>query len=629
MSSKDNLHKEKEIIKECKEDITAFSKLYERYIDEVYRYVYVVVNDKEKCEDITSKTFLIALEKIKDFKWKGIPIKYWFFKIARNLIYESFHKREEESLDEGRIVEEASNELIDDAVIREELKEKLNELIFKLSPRLREVIILRVWEELKYKEIAQILSIKEITAKVRFSRGVKKLREMLQREKDKRFLSINITAIILGIKFMKDMAQILPKKIFKRNLASQIDKKIKLLIKPSKMAKSKEIESLKKSPKEKLLGINVDRTIALKVFVASLGMLTIVGAVVGVSYMLARDQDEEEIVEEGTQDEPSDENIQTGDQEDEGQQTADSSQDSDEQWETYTNEEYGFSFNYPSSWELEVLGGEPYEDGENILGYSGFGVKLTKDDLKWALGYNGSWDDVAIYPTNHKEEFKIDGVDVVRVAYMEVEEGVFIGPVPKGTDVIDFMKIEDKDTFADNKWEGGGFMLENKRFTIQYSVGSDATYDEVSSDVEEMDEISKTLTTDKNDDTYSGWKEYMNAAFGFRMMIPETWYVQTEDADEITFEYEREIDTVRPLTVYEVSTFDAQSWCSIKTSVGEDMGKSYEVKSTANEYVCYIDDQPRYIIKLFETQSKQIAFEGGYFEDQELWNKLSSSIQQY
>jgi len=81
---------EEKVITHCKKDLYAFSKIYERYVEDVYRYIYAVIRDKEKSEDIASKAFLIALEKVKSFEWKGVSIKFWLLRISRNLIYESF-----------------------------------------------------------------------------------------------------------------------------------------------------------------------------------------------------------------------------------------------------------------------------------------------------------------------------------------------------------------------------------------------------------------------------------------------------------------------------------------------------------------------------------------------------------
>src|SRR5687767_7373922 len=67
-------------------DAEAFGMLYERYVDTVYRYVYVRVGSQQVAEDLTSETFLRALRRMDSFSWQGRDIAAWFITIARNLI---------------------------------------------------------------------------------------------------------------------------------------------------------------------------------------------------------------------------------------------------------------------------------------------------------------------------------------------------------------------------------------------------------------------------------------------------------------------------------------------------------------------------------------------------------------
>ncbi len=67
-------------------DSEAFGQLYERYVDTVYRYVYVRVGNVHLAQDLTSETFLRALRRLDSFSWQGRDIVAWFITIARNLI---------------------------------------------------------------------------------------------------------------------------------------------------------------------------------------------------------------------------------------------------------------------------------------------------------------------------------------------------------------------------------------------------------------------------------------------------------------------------------------------------------------------------------------------------------------
>src|SRR5205814_828483 len=69
-------------------DTAAFGKLYDRYVDVVYRYVLFRVGDRNLAEDITSETFLRALRRITSISYQGRDVGAWFVTIARNLIFD-------------------------------------------------------------------------------------------------------------------------------------------------------------------------------------------------------------------------------------------------------------------------------------------------------------------------------------------------------------------------------------------------------------------------------------------------------------------------------------------------------------------------------------------------------------
>ena len=67
-------------------DREAFGKLYDAYVDTVFRYLFLRVGGRALAEDFTSETFLRALRRIYTFKWQGHDIAAWFITIARNLV---------------------------------------------------------------------------------------------------------------------------------------------------------------------------------------------------------------------------------------------------------------------------------------------------------------------------------------------------------------------------------------------------------------------------------------------------------------------------------------------------------------------------------------------------------------
>lgn len=154
----------------------AFGVLYDRYIDKIYRFVYYKTFVKETAEDLTSDVFHKALIKINSFDSEKGTFSAWIYRIARNSVIDHYRtKKEELSFDDvfDVGVDERTPEALD-AI--SDLKNVTNYLE-TLSAKQREIITLRVWEELSYKEIAAIVGGSEDSVKMAFSRGIRELRE--------------------------------------------------------------------------------------------------------------------------------------------------------------------------------------------------------------------------------------------------------------------------------------------------------------------------------------------------------------------------------------------------------------------------------------------------------------------
>ncbi|MEI7578449.1 MAG: sigma-70 family RNA polymerase sigma factor [bacterium] len=223
------LEQEQKLIAECRTNKTAFSELYQNFTKDIYRYTYSVSGNKEQAEDLTSKTFLVALEKISTFEWRGISIKYWFLQIARNLIYQNIVTKNdlsvETDLQEEYLVDLDEKPLEEQAVDTEQQK-LLKELIFQLDPESREIITLKIWEDMKFKEIAEFLNVNQSTAISKFHRGVKSLQNMLAKKDYKKFYSINPLLILIGIKQLKSALTLAPDPTFLTTLSDLVITKL-------------------------------------------------------------------------------------------------------------------------------------------------------------------------------------------------------------------------------------------------------------------------------------------------------------------------------------------------------------------------------------------------------------------
>jgi RNA polymerase sigma-70 factor (ECF subfamily) len=154
----------------------AFGVLYDRYFDKIYRFTYYKTFSRETTEDIVSDVFHKAYERLNSFEDARGTFSQWIYRIARNAIIDHYRTQKktvpiEDAFDlgeEDRTVEEHDN-LIALGRVRAFME--------KLSARQREIITLRIWEGLSYKEIAERIDTTEDAAKMAFSRAMKELRE--------------------------------------------------------------------------------------------------------------------------------------------------------------------------------------------------------------------------------------------------------------------------------------------------------------------------------------------------------------------------------------------------------------------------------------------------------------------
>src|SRR5262245_49093284 len=66
-------------------DAAAFGELYDRFVDRVYRYLYVRSTNRAEAEDLTEQVFLKAWEAIGRYRWRGRPFVAWLYRLAHNV----------------------------------------------------------------------------------------------------------------------------------------------------------------------------------------------------------------------------------------------------------------------------------------------------------------------------------------------------------------------------------------------------------------------------------------------------------------------------------------------------------------------------------------------------------------
>lgn len=155
-----------------------FEELYNSYAGDVYRYVFSLCRNKHIAEDITSETFLSAIKSADRFKG-DCNIRVWLFQIAKNAYFNLVKK--------NKTVTEIPDELPSDDNFEMRLFDKsqafeIHRKLRLLDEPYREVFSLRIFAELSFAEIGELLSKSESWARVTFHRAKNKLREAIEND---------------------------------------------------------------------------------------------------------------------------------------------------------------------------------------------------------------------------------------------------------------------------------------------------------------------------------------------------------------------------------------------------------------------------------------------------------------
>lgn len=170
---------ESEAIKEYQRgDVEKFGLLYDKYIKKIYNFVYYKTFHKETAEDITSNVFFKALKNIKSFKTGSGTFSAWLYQIARNSIIDYYRSKKSDANIEDFWDISDSSDFIQDADTTYKLRE-VKRYLKNLKSYQRDIVIMRVWEDMPYSEIANALKKSESNCKMIYSRAIKTLsREM-------------------------------------------------------------------------------------------------------------------------------------------------------------------------------------------------------------------------------------------------------------------------------------------------------------------------------------------------------------------------------------------------------------------------------------------------------------------
>jgi len=177
------LNDELVIIEAAKRDPEHFGPLYDKYYKQIFNYVHQRLDSKDTAFDVTGQVFLKALTNLQKYQFKGVPFASWLYRIAHNEVMQLYRSQKDKraiNADIGDlrfICEEHETPFF------EEYIPAIKKLIQELSHDDLQMVEFRFFEKRPFKEIAEILDITEVNAKVRMYRIIEKLKKSLSKIK--------------------------------------------------------------------------------------------------------------------------------------------------------------------------------------------------------------------------------------------------------------------------------------------------------------------------------------------------------------------------------------------------------------------------------------------------------------
>jgi RNA polymerase sigma-70 factor (ECF subfamily) len=172
-------------------DEGAWEDLVRQHTRQVYGLCFRFTNSAQEAQDLTQDVFLRVFKTIKTFRSAEGSFHTWLARVTRNLLIDHYRRTRQERVTDSieeqlPTLEEAGGTAAarpDQVLAGREAREILQATLQKLSPDLREAVILRDLQEMEYREIAEVLDIPEGTVKSRINRGRAELARLLRKQK--------------------------------------------------------------------------------------------------------------------------------------------------------------------------------------------------------------------------------------------------------------------------------------------------------------------------------------------------------------------------------------------------------------------------------------------------------------
>jgi RNA polymerase sigma-70 factor, ECF subfamily len=171
-------------------DDAAWEELIRAHTRRVYGLCFRFTGKDAEAQDLTQEVFLRVFKTVKTYRMEEGSFATWLTRVARNLLIDHYRRTRQDRVtssleDQLPTLEEglSGTARTDSALAGREASELLQGALQKLSPELREAVILRDLQDLEYREIATVLKVPEGTVKSRLNRGRAELARILRKQK--------------------------------------------------------------------------------------------------------------------------------------------------------------------------------------------------------------------------------------------------------------------------------------------------------------------------------------------------------------------------------------------------------------------------------------------------------------
>jgi RNA polymerase sigma-70 factor (ECF subfamily) len=174
------VRREEELIRRAQEfDQEALGWLYQLFYPKLYNYAYLQLGDVHQAEDLASEVLLRVLESLKGYRFRGVPLAAWVFRIARNCLIDLNRRRQRRPqvglYDDIPDAQDGPPAIAERAIAHDEVRLALT----KLTEEQRQVIILKFVEGMDNASVARVLGRSQGAVKSLQHRALVSLRRII------------------------------------------------------------------------------------------------------------------------------------------------------------------------------------------------------------------------------------------------------------------------------------------------------------------------------------------------------------------------------------------------------------------------------------------------------------------